>query len=438
MNADPREKVTSHALIVWSAAVCVYIAAIFSRTSLGGAGVEAMDRFSIDASRIAVFTAVQVGVYALAQIPAGILIDRRGPRFMLCAGALIMGIGQVIVAVTTSFGVAVAARVLIGAGDATTFLSVMRLLPLWFPPKKAPVFSQMSGALGQIGQFLSAVPFIALLHHQGWTRSFLLLGSSLFFVALAAIFLVRDKPAIVEQELQEARSEDPTDGVRRIPLGRSLSLVISNPASWLGFFIHSTMMTQNLLTLLWGVPLVTLGMGGSSAQAGLMLTLNTVVIIISSPLHGVLSSRLGNKRAWWILFGMLGITAAWIIFFLPATPRSIGAIMVVNTLQAAITPMSSFAFDFVRENTDTAVMATGTGVANMGGFVFTMLGAQVMGIAMDHSAVGGNYTWLDFRHGWLLALCLWIISFAGFILFWIWCRRRGGSGVRVINQEPPR
>lgn len=434
MNADPRETVTTRAVVVWTAAVLVYIAAIFSRTSLGVAGVEAMDRFSIDASRIAVFTAVQVGVYALAQIPSGILIDRLGPRAMLCVGAIIMGVGQIIVATTTTFGVAVAARVLIGAGDATTFLSVMRLLPFWFPPKKAPMFSQMTGALGQIGQFLSAVPFIALLHSQGWTRSFLLLGSTLFFVALAALFLVRDKPTVIVAELAAAGDKPQTPG---IPLRRALASVATNPASWLGFFIHSTMMTQNLLTLLWGVPLITLGMGGTSAQAGWVLTVNTIVIIASSPLHGIISARLGNKRAWWILFGMLTITAAWIIFFLPATPRSIGAIMAINILQAALTPMNNFAFDFVRENTDTAIVATGTGLANMGGFIFTMAGAQVMGIAMDHSAAGGQYGWLDFRHGWLLALSLWVISFVGFIVFWILCRRRGGSGVRVVSQEPP-
>ena len=95
----PREKITARALIVWSAAVSVYIAAIASRTSFGVAGVEAIDRFEVDASRIAVFTAVQVGVYAAAQIPTGLLIDRFGPRRLLIAGALIMGLGQVLLGV---------------------------------------------------------------------------------------------------------------------------------------------------------------------------------------------------------------------------------------------------------------------------------------------------------------------------------------------------
>lgn len=60
--------VDRRAASVWAAAVLVYVSAIFGRTSFGVAGVQAMDHFAVDASRIAVFASVQVGVYALAQM----------------------------------------------------------------------------------------------------------------------------------------------------------------------------------------------------------------------------------------------------------------------------------------------------------------------------------------------------------------------------------
>lgn len=82
------EKVSAKALVVWLTAMCVYIVAIAGRTSFGVAGVHAIDRFDIDASRLAVFTSVQVGVYALAQIPMGMLVDRFDARKLLLAGAL--------------------------------------------------------------------------------------------------------------------------------------------------------------------------------------------------------------------------------------------------------------------------------------------------------------------------------------------------------------
>ena len=139
----PREVITTKALSVWVAAMLVYIVAMAGRTSFGVAGLEAIERFEVDASRIAVFTSVQLGVYAIAQIPTGVLIDKFGPRMLLVVGSIIMGIGQVILGFTSSYWVAIAARILIGAGDATAFLSVMRILPYWFPPRKTPLFTQL-------------------------------------------------------------------------------------------------------------------------------------------------------------------------------------------------------------------------------------------------------------------------------------------------------
>ena len=75
------------------------------------------------------FTSVQVGVYALAQIPMGMLVDRFDARKLLLAGALILAAGQLILGFTDSYMIAIFAQVLIGVGDSFAFLSVMRLLP---------------------------------------------------------------------------------------------------------------------------------------------------------------------------------------------------------------------------------------------------------------------------------------------------------------------
>ncbi|HJD78529.1 MAG TPA: hypothetical protein K8V93_05905, partial [Corynebacterium pollutisoli] len=57
LTPHPREQVTRKALVVWVTAVMVYVVAITGRTSFGVASVDAIDRFGVDASRIAVFTA---------------------------------------------------------------------------------------------------------------------------------------------------------------------------------------------------------------------------------------------------------------------------------------------------------------------------------------------------------------------------------------------
>ena len=441
----PREQVTRKALTVWVAAVLVYIVAITGRTSFGVASVDAIGRFDVDASRIAVFTAVQIGVYSLAQIPTGMLIDRFGPRRMLVIGAVIMAIGQITLGLTTSYSVAIVARVLIGAGDATAFLSVMRILPYWFPLKKTPTFTQLTAALGQSGQFLSAVPFLALLHGPGWTPAFLSLGAVGLLIAIAAGVAVADSP----ETWEAARKGKDPDAVRekklaaqdRMPIGTALATVFREPLCWQGFFNHySAMLPQIVFTLLWGVPLMSLGMGLSPATVGLVLTVNVITSMVAGPLLGPISARLGRNRILASLTFAGFIGTAWIIFFLPAEPRGVTAIIVVNIVMAAFTASSNYGFDDIREGLDRRIVATATGMANMGGFFAGMFAAQIVGFMLDYSAGGQAYSWADFRFAWWAVTITWAIGMAGLITSRIAVTRRraaraksGENNVRIVD-----
>ena len=50
------------------------------------------------------------------------------------------------------------AGVLVGTGDAMTFICVLRLIPAWFSVSQVPVITQLTGLLGQAGQVASTIP----------------------------------------------------------------------------------------------------------------------------------------------------------------------------------------------------------------------------------------------------------------------------------------
>lgn len=153
----------TRAYVVWIAAVTAYAIAVLQRTTMGFAGLEATERFGASATIVSTFVVLQLGVYALCQIPAGLLLDRYGSRVTLVAGALLMGTGQLLMSQTETVGVAMGARIILGAGDALTFSSAVRLVPAWFPASRVPILTQLTGILGQVGQIASAVPFVAVL-----------------------------------------------------------------------------------------------------------------------------------------------------------------------------------------------------------------------------------------------------------------------------------
>ena len=78
----------------WTIAIVVYVAAVFHRSTLGVAGLEAAHRFGVGPAALSTFTVLQVAVYASMQIPTGLLVDRFGPRFTLTSAALLLGIGE--------------------------------------------------------------------------------------------------------------------------------------------------------------------------------------------------------------------------------------------------------------------------------------------------------------------------------------------------------
>ena len=157
--------------LVWIVAILAYAIAVLQRTTMGVSGLEATERFGTSATIVSTFVVLQLLVYALAQIPAGLLLDRYGSRVTLVAGALLMGGGQLLLAHADVVGTAILARVVVGAGDALTFSSAIRLVPAWFPASRVPVLTQLTGILGQVGQIASAVPFVALLGAGGDRRA---------------------------------------------------------------------------------------------------------------------------------------------------------------------------------------------------------------------------------------------------------------------------
>lgn len=413
-NSPIPTTVTPRAVGIWVTGVFVYVMAVLGRTSLGVVSVDALDQFQINAGQLAVFTTVQLATYAFAQIPAGLLVDRLGPRKMMLYGAVLMAVGQVLLAFTTSFPVAVAARVLVGAGDATAFLSVMRIIPAWFPLRTAPLFGQATGAVGQLGQFLSAVPFLALVGSAGWSIGFVSLSAVGLLVGIVAFVVVWDTPG----ELAEGRRggvEKPEDGPGPSPMV-AVKYALANRTAWHGFFIHwSGLSLLVVFTLLWGMPITTLGMGMDKATAGWAISASTLAMAICGVLVGFLSARLGRSRWKAIVVGTSLGAAAWLLFFISPEPRTAAAAFVMNVVMGVVSPLANIGFDSVREECRREFVATATGLANMGGWLAGMAANQAMGVYLTLAAPNGEYTWAEFRFGWFVVLGVWALGLVGVV-----------------------
>ena len=199
--------------MIWVVGLAAYMVGVMQRTSFGIAGLDAAARFDASPAALSGFVVLQLLVYASLQVPAGVLLDRFGRARWSSIGALIMAAGQLLLAAGDGLPLAITARVLVGAGDALTFISVLAVVVAWFPARRVPLMTQLTGLVGQLGQVLSAIPFAALLHGPGWATAF---GSarrrSGVAVALAVLAVLRNRPPGAPAA---AAGRDPARGAAR-------------------------------------------------------------------------------------------------------------------------------------------------------------------------------------------------------------------------------
>jgi MFS family permease len=390
------------AALVWGVGMLGYVLAVMQRTTFGVAGLDAADRFGISPGALSAFVFLQVAVYIAAQLPGGLLVDRWGSRTVLVLGGVVLAVGQLLLAFAPALPFAVLARILVGAGDAVMFVAVLGLLPRWFAARRVPVMTQLTGIFGQIGQILSAVPFLALLHASGWTTAFVAAAAASALATAVTVAVVRNGP-------RGTWSPSPSFTAREI--GGQMLDVWRRPGTRLGFFGHmGTQFSMMVFSLLWGVPYLVSAQGLSSAEAGGLVSLFVLCAILIGPVIGVLTSRHPLRRSWLVLSIVAANVTVWtaVLSFSGPAPRWLLVVLVV--VLAAGGPGSVVGFDIARTANPTPNLGVAQSIVNLGGFLASLLVLATMGLVLD--ALGG-FTAEAFRIAWLVQYPVWAFATVG-------------------------
>jgi hypothetical protein len=336
--------------------------------------------------------------------------------------------GQVTVAFAPTIGIAVLGRILVGAGDATIFTSLIRLTSSWFTGRLVPQLSQWIGNIGQLGQVLSAIPFALILHQSGWTTAFLS-AASLSVVALVGIVaVISDRPV------------GSREGPRPASWGESLRLLrvsLQRPGTQLGFWSHFvTQSSGTVFSLMWGFPFMVYGLGIDPSVAAGLLIVMVVAGLISGPILGLLTARFPLRRSNLVLAIVAMMGLAWATVLLWPGPPPFWLLIVLLIVIGIGGPGSLIGFDFARTSNPLHSLGSANGIVNVGGFLASFVMMYLIGVALDvennlHIAAGQPsdlYALDSFR--WAFAIQYVIIGIG--VVFLIRARRRTR---RRLSQE---
>ncbi len=418
--------------VIWSVGAGAYFFGFIHRASLGVAGPTAVNRLRITAAEIGTLIMVQLGLYALMQVPAGMAIDRWGARRVLLAATLAMGSAQVMFAFAASYPLALLARGLLGIGDAAVFIAVLRLAATHFRRRQFAFLTMLTGLTGMLGNLVATVPLVIALQSWGWQRTFLVTGG----ISLAyALLLLR--PAV-----RPSTDSSPHVGLKPpVPLGLSeVRAVWGRPEVRLGFWTHlATLHPALVLSLLWGFPYLTEALGYSEQGAASMLSLYIGVNLVASFVVGPLA---GKKPGWrtpialWVAIACTVALSGLVLW--PAGGPPVWFVAVVFSVAAVGGPTSQIGFHLARDYNPAGSISTATGVVNAGGFVGAMIASVTIGAVLD---IAGGTSLTDYRWAMASLVAISAISTLTMVLSLLGVRQRAfarmAAGEPVIVEPKP-
>jgi MFS family permease len=148
----------------------------------------------ISASSLGLLTSAYFVAFAAMQIPAGMLLDRYGPRRVEPVLLIVAGCGALAFAASGSVGGLTLARALIGAGVAICLMAPLKAIAAWYPAERHASLSGWMMVAGGAGALLSTAPLAAALSFVSWQGIFVALAASTFAAAAAIFLLVPDTP----------------------------------------------------------------------------------------------------------------------------------------------------------------------------------------------------------------------------------------------------
>jgi sugar phosphate permease len=369
----------------FSLVALAYILSFFHRFAPGAIATDLQQAFQASGAELGALAATYFYVYAVMQIPTGVLADTLGPRRILAIGGVVAGAGSLLFGLADTLAVASAGRLLVGLGVSVTFISLLKLNATWFHDRHFATLTGLSILLGNIGALLAASPLAWALGFVSWRTVFVAVGGLSLGVAVLGWMMVRDHPGKAGlpsmRELDGKAAHPPRAG----HWYDGLVEVVKNRATWPGFWVNLGMSgTFFAFGGLWAVPFLkdVYGMERTAATAHTSMLL--AGFALGAFFIGTLSDRLGRRKP--VMVGAaLVYCLSWapLVFGWPLTSLLGYGLFLLMGLGASGFTLS---WACAKEVNKHALSGMATSVVNTGAFLGTGIMQPLAGWMIDHAA----------------------------------------------------
>jgi MFS family permease len=363
--------------------------------------------FGLGAAETGLLASAYFLVFAGAQIPIGVLLDRYGPKRVQSILLVLAVGGASLFGNADSFAELLIGRAMIGLGVAASLMAGLKAIVVWFPRDRVAFVNGGMIMLGSLGAVTATAPMDWLLNWIGWRSLFEVLTIATLVVAGLVYFAVPDYRA---------------DSKRLAASGTPLTLrsVFSDPRFLRIAPLSATCIGSSwAMHSLWAASWLTDVDGIDRPSVINQLLTMAIGISIGALLLGTLADRLRKRgiatEFLLAVFGALFMLAELaIVLRLPISsilPWSIVSVMGAATVLSYAIIADCFPIE---------IAARANGALNLLHFGLAFAAQYGIGLIVSHwSPQDGHYPAIAYQTAFGLCLVLQAISLVWFALPWL-------------------
>jgi sugar phosphate permease len=402
------KKTMSYRYAIFFVIAVAYFTVYFHRVLTSVMAPELMKAFEIGATSLGLFGSMYLWAYAAGQLPAGIAADRLGIRMTMAIFVAVSGCGALIIGFADSFHTALAGRFLVGFGVSFVYVPAMRFLADWF---KSNEFATCTGALlaiGNIGALAAAAPLVTLMAWVGWRGSMKIVGIGALVTAALCFLIIRNRPADIggaSPDQMEGRPE--TRASSTCSIMQAIGMTAKNWNVWTVIIMFSCWYgTVMAFQGLWAAPWLMSAYGMTEAEAGRIVSMIPIGMIVGCPLAGYVSDKIIKSRFRVMLTGIVATTLCWVILVFMVDRIPVRFLYILLLIYGFVNGSFVLSYANLKEHVEPSIQGTATGFLNTivvtGAAAFMNMTSFIVAAA---PVVGGIIPTYGLKRAFIFCLC---------------------------------
>lgn len=349
-----------YSYVVWSIAT-LFVVYSFCLNTASAVFAESI-KTSLHASNFAISLAMSTFIlgFACMQIPAGYLLDRFNPRWIVSAGIFLLAAGNVLISFADTIVLFTLSNFIQGIGASFAFISAAILISQWFPAKQFPILFGLTQGFSCILTALIHYYFTVELTSHTWSEIYRALSVFGFLLFILALILIKSPAEYIPE--------------KSISLKKSLWIILKNKEIMLSTIAAATSFGVLLAYAgLWYLKIQTY-YSISNIQGVLISGMIFIGIGIGTPLLGWISNILKSRVMVIHVSLCLGTMALLLGIYLPHfNLQTLIIIEIISFLIGFFLSGAMLFYTLVSEYSSNATRGVAISVLNTAVFLFNSL-----------------------------------------------------------------